>query len=279
MHINPIRKTTTDIFSEVQRLTKQQPVRFLENVDATGETQYCLRMLPSYERTVADLEEIFGSQRGKILEIGCFFGWVSIALHLLGHKVSAVDIPEFAENRSMRKRMAQIGIPLFGVNLRDVGKTKKLPFDDGQFDCVVFCEVLEHFNFNPLPVMSELNRVLKEEGLLYLSTPNQAAIGDRLKLARGRSVREPIRDFVKQFELQDNMIVGLHWRTYTADELRMLLKESGFGLKHLYYYSETRSKIKRLVYAMFPSWRPYIVTISRKLAPYSVSVPDLEVFR
>jgi ubiquinone/menaquinone biosynthesis C-methylase UbiE len=46
-------------------------------------------------------------------------------------------------------------------NLRDYC----LPFEDETFDVVVRCEVLEPLNFNPLPVIREINRVMKLHGV------------------------------------------------------------------------------------------------------------------
>jgi hypothetical protein len=50
---------------------------------------------------------------------------------------------------------------------------------------IVMCEVLEHLNFNPLPLIKEINRVGKPNSLFYLSLPNQAYYRNRLKLLFG----------------------------------------------------------------------------------------------
>lgn len=47
---------------------------------------------------------------------------------------------------------------------------KQFPFQDGEFDSVLTSEVLEHV-FNPGVFMSEINRVLKEGGVLLLTVP------------------------------------------------------------------------------------------------------------
>ena len=40
-----------------------------------------------------------------------------------------------------------------------------VPVDDAAFDAIVFCEVLEHLNFNPLPFIGE-NPVTKRDRIL-----------------------------------------------------------------------------------------------------------------
>jgi SAM-dependent methyltransferase len=55
-----------------------------------------------------------------------------------------------------------------------IGSATALPFPDNTFDTVVSWEVIEHIPKNQeLKMFSEINRVLKPEGKLYLSTPNR----------------------------------------------------------------------------------------------------------
>ncbi len=53
-----------------------------------------------------------------------------------------------------------------------VGDLRKLPFDDGKFDLVVCFEAIEHVT-EPELVLDELARVLVDDGLLLVSTPNR----------------------------------------------------------------------------------------------------------
>jgi len=47
---------------------------------------------------------------------------------------------------------------------------KTFPFSDGEFDAVLTSEVLEHV-FNPDEFLSEINRVLRDDGVLLLTVP------------------------------------------------------------------------------------------------------------
>jgi SAM-dependent methyltransferase len=47
---------------------------------------------------------------------------------------------------------------------------KVFPFSDGEFDCVLTNQVLEHV-LNPDDFLSEIHRVLRKDGILLLSTP------------------------------------------------------------------------------------------------------------
>lgn len=51
--------------------------------------------------------------------------------------------------------------------------TKPMPFDDEVFDCIVAEHVIEHITYaSALRMLSECRRVLKEKGVIRISTPN-----------------------------------------------------------------------------------------------------------
>ena len=84
-----------------------------------------------------------------------------------------------------------------------------LPFDDGSFDTVLCLDVLEHVGLLDQPkALTEIARVLKDEGLLLMSVPNLAHLHSRLrflfagKLTRTSAVERhpgdrPIAEYVE----------------------------------------------------------------------------------
>lgn len=199
------------------------------------------------QRTHADVKEI------RILEIGAFTGIVSITLARLGFRVTSSDIPEYMSPHHMKKYQEN-GIECVPLNLRHA----QLPFDDASFDAVVMCETLEHLNFNPLPVLVEINRGLKKDGLFYLTVPNLVQFKNRLRMLIGRSYRDAIDVYVKQFREQTGMVVAIHWREYTKKEVQEMLRLVGFNLLHhayRYYSTDTTYTLLLLIYRVFPSLR------------------------
>lgn len=245
---------------------KEQPPDLLSIGDRTGESAYLEHARSSYLRTLRDVVRIADSMASpprefRILEIGAFLGVVSSVLARLGFCVTAHDIPEFMGNERLLGRYHADGVTTISSNLRSYA----LPVDTAAFNLVIMCETLEHLNFNPLPVLAELNRVLAQDGHLYLSLPNQASLVNRVKLLCGRSIHNPVQDFAEQLSRKSNMIVGIHWREYTGAELHELIFRSGFTLvSHGYYTTHKASIPARAVYALFPGLRPNQTAIARK---------------
>jgi SAM-dependent methyltransferase len=211
------------LISEIVDGFREEPIDFMGSGDVEGEGRYLFHHSFSYARTVRDiLSRSAGRDRESIsiLEIGPFFGVVAIALAELGFEVSVVDIEEFLANERIQDRFHRHGVRFESCNLRD----SSLPFPAERFDFVLMCETLEHFDFNPLPALNEIHRVLKADGLLYVTVPNQAELKQRVKLLGGESIHNPIGDFFEQMKPNSTMIVGLHWREYTASEMKEMLE-------------------------------------------------------
>lgn len=58
------------------------------------------------------------------------------------------------------------------VQLVYIEKTNSIPFPDNYFDCITFIGVLEHIHRQDL-ILSELNRVLRPGGLIFISVPGK----------------------------------------------------------------------------------------------------------
>lgn len=264
------------IVQDVIEVYKVSPIDILETGDASGEYTYLNNLKDSYVRTVRDVDNMFKVDKScrHILEIGSFLGAVSISLKRLEFNVCALDIPEFYKSSTLRYLYERNGIPFNALNLRN----SKLPYESNSLDAVIICEVIEHLNFNPLPVLQEINRVLKNDGYIYIGMPNQSCLRNRIKLLLGMSIHNPIEDFFKQLDRNDNMIVGLHWREYTLNETIQLIQKMGFDTVTKYYFTPKgeyksnalKEMLKKIVYS-YPPFRPFQVVIGKK-----VSVPTYD---
>jgi 2-polyprenyl-3-methyl-5-hydroxy-6-metoxy-1,4-benzoquinol methylase len=161
-----------NLIDESLQSYKVNPVDLLNIGDAEGEYHYLLSHENEYERTVQDVVGYLPNTNRssiKILEIGSFLGLVSIVLSRLNFNVTATDIEEFISCPRLQLKLKEFNVKWKSCNLR----SNKLPFNNDEYDVVIMCETLEHLNFNPLPVIDEINRVLKPNGLLYLTSTSQ----------------------------------------------------------------------------------------------------------
>lgn len=101
-----------------------------------------------------------------MLNIGCGFG--NFELYALRKKcklITAIDVTD--DNMSMLKMSIQDK----RVNFL-VGNAISLNFADNSFDTVVAFDVIEHIPLNTETIMfKEIKRVLKNNGVMYLTTP------------------------------------------------------------------------------------------------------------
>ena len=95
----------------------------------------------------------------------------------------------------------------------------RFPYDDDSFDVVLFCEIIEHLLIDPLHAIREIRRVLRPGGLLVVTTPNVARLGNVLALVAGENMYDPYSGYGAY---------GRHNREYTQHELVKLLSFAGF---------------------------------------------------
>lgn len=159
--------------------------------------------------------------KGKMLDLGCGNGDYSVRLKNLGFDVIGGDIDE--------KRFRYQGqIPFKHCDI-----TKEMPFLDNHFDYVLLMEVIEHLR-NPYKVLPEINRIIKKDGYLILSTPNILSLKSRFRFLFEGSYeyfREPPLDQAKN---PREVIFNLHLFPYRYHELEYLLSACGFKVSDVF---------------------------------------------
>jgi len=254
------------LIEEIILSYENNPIDLLSLGEGSTEYQYLQDLKYSYSRTVKDVS--FLSPNGaSVLEIGALFGVTAIALKQLKFDVAVTEIPEFFASNKLQELYKKHAIRFDSLNLKDY----RLPYPDESFDVVILCEVLEHLNFNPLPVLAEISRVLKKGGFIYIAMPNQACFDNRVKSILGKSIHSPIQYYFNQLDASKNFIVSIHWREYTMAEATEMLNKTGFSIEREYYFSENGPR-KSTIFSMFrqflylfPSLRSSLVVIGKKL--------------
>ena len=108
------------------------------------------------------------------------------------------------------------------------GDILNLPFADNSFDTVICLEVLEH-TLDMEFAISEISRVLKNDGVLLLSVPNYLNIAGLVKLVVEKlNIYEP--DTFAPFDEWKPKVME---RFTTCISVLRILKRQGFVLKHV----------------------------------------------
>jgi ubiquinone/menaquinone biosynthesis C-methylase UbiE len=101
----------------------------------------------------------------NILDAGCDNGYLS-GPFTADYKITGVDLNSAAIYKCREK------YPHARYEISDL---LALPFNDNQFDAIIFNMVIEHIR-DVDKALAELKRVLKEGGVMALTTPNYASI-------------------------------------------------------------------------------------------------------
>lgn len=127
---------------------------------------YCHASPGVIETITLNLIEKKGSlTSNKLLNIGGGTGQVSSIYRSIGFDVYNIDIEITSENEH---------------NLKfDLNQNLDLPFPNDSFNVVLCQEIIEHIE-NPWKLLRDARRILKNDGLVIISTPNILSLQSRL---------------------------------------------------------------------------------------------------
>jgi len=177
--------------------------------------------------TLTLIKKHYTVKGGNVLEVGPFPFFFTLAMLEFGDdQITGVSIPEGMwpgkphqierYETVLRAVDKQYPFSFWAINI----EKEKLPFNDNSFDMILCTEVLEHLIQDPSFMLSELNRVLKEGGLLVLTTPNGLYWRYLYKLA-----------LLGNWEGYSSFgVYGRHNRLWALNEIRDLLEGNNFNL-------------------------------------------------
>lgn len=101
-------------------------------------------------------------KNSKIIDAGCGFGKWLIYLNQYGYNIIGIDNNEMVISK-LKKYNNSLQVEL--------GNILTINYPDNYFDAYISMGVVEHFENGPLTALNEAYRVLKPNGLIFLSTP------------------------------------------------------------------------------------------------------------
>jgi len=137
----------------------------------------------------------------SVLDVGCATGALLAFLRSHGWRVTGVEISPCADYAQNERKLDVRNRPLEENN-----------FPQGSFDVVLASHLIEHLN-DPFSFLTEANRILKDDGYVFISTPNISGFQARLF---GGAWRSAIFD---------------HLYLFSVRTLKAMLKRAGFKVE------------------------------------------------
>lgn len=196
-------------------------------------------------------------QSGKLLELGSAPYHLTYLLkecdiHITGVDIAPERFKDFISDNELNIHKCNIEV-------------EQLPFKDNQFDCILFNEIFEHLRINPIDTLTEINRVLKNDGVLILTTPNLYSVRNVVNFLLGKGFDSPYQEFSKL-----NTIGHMgHVREYTPNQVSEFLTHTGYEIIDVKMQSHIPLSgmwsIFNIVRKILPQFHSYQIQIAKKV--------------
>ncbi|MBD3747869.1 MAG: methyltransferase domain-containing protein [Sphingobacteriales bacterium] len=152
----------------------------------------------------------------SVLNIGSHYLHTTLLFQFLGFRVDSIEVAEFWELEFVKNRAKEFKIhPILENHLETLTSLQQI---EDKYDLILFTEILEHITFNPIHFWSQIYRISKPKGCIYISTPNAFCLPNivrsfvRLLTLRGIGI--PVNEIFR------NVTYGHHWKEYAGSEIQ-----------------------------------------------------------
>lgn len=150
----------------------------------------------------------------RVLELGCSSGHMSKVFRSHGCQVIGLEMDAIAADAA--REFCEI---VYEVNLDDANWSETI-INQAKFDVIVVADVLEHLR-EPRACIAQLRRLLSDDGMLVVSTPNIAHGGVIASLMQG------------DFRYRDTGLLDrTHIHFFTEKSLREVFVQEDFSIDH-----------------------------------------------
>lgn len=148
----------------------KSPNSELSGYDDYERDRYCIQKTADRRLDVIEQHHL---RRGRLLDVGCALGFFVEAAQRRGWDAEGIDISAHAVRYAVEK---------LGVKAR-AGLLETAGFEAESFDVLTMWDVVEHFT-DPLGQLRYCHTLLREDGLIALSTPDVGSLVAKVTGAR-----------------------------------------------------------------------------------------------
>lgn len=214
---------------DAQRLKEAEEALRNLPVPDSGARAYLERHIPRLARTLALVPP--PGETGRVLELGCYMQITPLLHRLSGYREvrgGYYGKPGRIDKKSMSFPDGEFTCLVDHFNV----ERDPFPYPEGHFDLVIAGEIIEHLIADPMHMLLECRRVLREGGSILITTPNVGSITSVAKTLDGRD--NPQIYFLYNRPTPGGEAEIGHVREYTMHELGEMVKAAGFEIKQLF---------------------------------------------
>jgi 2-polyprenyl-6-hydroxyphenyl methylase/3-demethylubiquinone-9 3-methyltransferase len=156
--------------------------------------------------------------RLNVLDVGCHWLHNALLYGDAGHDLICIDAPNVFRHDSVLAAGKRLNATLIPSRRMETGDGLEQVADDS-VDLVLFCEIIEHLAFNPIPFWKQVYRVLRPGGRIIITTPNalyHRSIDQQMKrLVSGVGAYGPT-----VHDIMTTGTYGHHWKEFSLSELK-----------------------------------------------------------
>ncbi len=199
----------------------QEPILLYPRKDRIAVQDASSTLLRSWNEVLNVAQALLPEDGTDLLEVGVGNGYLIAVAQEMGYQVTAVEID---------REMAQGAADLLGCPIL-CGDFLKMP-EEHQVDVITMGDVLEHLK-DPAEGLRKAHRLLREGGVLWLSTPNYESAFSHLRKMEDPMWREPY-----------------HITYFSKKSLTWLAEQTGFQVRRCSVSSHYNGSMEMLLQKM-----------------------------
>jgi len=227
----------------------------------------------AFNRIVFTFQLIPDVKAGKLLEIGANPYFLTLLIKKYrNYEISLINY--FGENGNTDASQT-IDNEKYGekhtFNFKNINIEKEaLPYPEKYFDVVICGEVIEHLIENPVFSLYNIHRILKDDGVLIISTPNVFRYQNVLKFICNHkfSIYDPYSNYG---------LYGRHNREYSMYEFQDILEKTGFSvISKKTLYAKDRTGFNKIFSKLLENFHlgDYLLFKAKKKPEFSWYLPE-----